>query len=72
MFEAYERLVYDAMVGDRTLFSTATGIRAALAGVDAPPRRSAPVETYPVGSWDPESVHDLIAPHGWRMPFGRR
>ena len=26
MLEAYERLVYDAMVGDRTLFSSATGI----------------------------------------------
>jgi glucose-6-phosphate 1-dehydrogenase len=72
VLEAYERLVYDAMVGDRTRFSTATGIerlwQVSTPLLDDPP----PVETYPIGSWGPESVHDLIAPHGWRMPFERR
>ena len=72
VLEAYERLVYDAMVGDRTLFSSATGIERLwqVSGplLDDPP----PIETYPVGSWGPESVHDLIAPHGWRLPFERR
>jgi glucose-6-phosphate 1-dehydrogenase len=30
------------------------------------------IEATPVGSLGPESVHDLVAPHGWRLPFERR
>ena len=47
VLEAYERLIHDAMVGDRTLFSTADGHRAALAGVDTAARRSAPGRDLP-------------------------
>jgi glucose-6-phosphate 1-dehydrogenase len=70
--EAYERLILDAMAGDHTLFTTADGIER-LWEVSAPLLESPPeVIPYPVGSWGPEAVHDLIAPKRWRLPFERR
>jgi len=71
VLEAYERLILDAMRGDRTLFTTAEGIerlwQVSTHLLDAPP----PVRLYPPGSWGPKSVHQLIAPHAWRLPFER-
>jgi glucose-6-phosphate 1-dehydrogenase len=29
------------------------------------------VRLYEPGSWGPKSVHQLIAPHAWRLPFER-
>jgi glucose-6-phosphate 1-dehydrogenase len=66
--EAYERLIHDAMIGDRALFTSAEGIErlweVATPMLENPP----PLETYPPGSWGPESVHDLIAPRRWYLP----
>ena len=71
VLEAYERLILDAMRGDRTLFTTAEGIerlwQVSTQLLEAPP----PVRLYPPGSWGPKSVHQLIAPHAWRLPFER-
>jgi glucose-6-phosphate 1-dehydrogenase len=71
VLEAYERLILDAMRGDRTLFTSATGIerlwQVSMPLLDAPP----PVRLYETGSWGPKSVHQLIAPHAWRLPFER-
>lgn len=71
VLEAYERLILDAMRGDRTLFTTAEGIerlwQVSTHLLDSPP----PVRLYPPGSWGPKSVHQLIAPHAWRLPFER-
>jgi glucose-6-phosphate 1-dehydrogenase len=71
VLEAYERLILDAMRGDRTLFTTAEGIErlweVSIPLLDSPP----PVRLYPVGSWGPKSIHQLIAPHAWRLPFER-
>jgi glucose-6-phosphate 1-dehydrogenase len=71
VLEAYERLILDAMRGDRTLFTTAEGIerlwQVSTQLLDAPP----PVRLYPPGSWGPKSIHQLIAPHAWRLPFER-
>jgi glucose-6-phosphate 1-dehydrogenase len=71
VLEAYERLILDAMRGDHTLFTTAEGIerlwQVAIPLLDAPP----PVRLYPPGSWGPKSVHQLVAPHAWRLPFER-
>jgi glucose-6-phosphate 1-dehydrogenase len=71
VLEAYERLILDAMRGDRTLFNTAEGIErlweVSIPLLEAPP----PVRLYPPGSWGPKSVHQLIAPHAWRLPFER-
>lgn len=71
VLEAYERLILDAMRGDHTLFTTAEGIeslweRSAPLLADPPP-----VKGYPQGSWGPNAIHQLIAPHAWRLPFER-
>jgi glucose-6-phosphate 1-dehydrogenase len=71
ILEAYERLVYDAMVGDHTLFTTAEGIER-LWEVSTPLLQDPPpVRVYPAGSWGPNAIHQLIAPHAWRLPFER-
>ncbi len=71
VLEAYERLILDAMRGDHTLFNSAEGIerlwQVSIPLLDAPP----PVRLYAPGSWGPKSVHQLIAPHAWRLPFER-
>jgi glucose-6-phosphate 1-dehydrogenase len=71
VLEAYERLILDAMRGDRTLFTTSEGIErlweVSVPLLEAPP----PVRLYQPGSWGPKSVHQLIAPHAWRLPFER-
>jgi glucose-6-phosphate 1-dehydrogenase len=71
VLEAYERLILDAMRGDHTLFTTAEGIErlweVSTPLLEAPP----PVSLYPPGSWGPKSIHQLIAPHAWRLPFER-
>ncbi len=71
VLEAYERLILDAMRGDHTLFTTAEGIErlweVSIPLLENPP----PVRLYPQGSWGPKSVHQLVAPHAWRLPFER-
>ena len=72
VLEAYERLILDAMRGDRTLFTMAEGIErlwdVSMPLLQAPP----PVRLYEQGSWGPKSVHQLVAPHAWRLPFERQ
>ena len=71
VLEAYERLILDAMRGDRTLFTTADGIErlweVSTALLENPP----PVRVYAPGSWGPNAIHQLIAPYAWRLPFER-
>ena len=69
--EAYERLILDAMRGDRTLFTTAEGIER-LWEVSQPLLDDPPlVRPYAAGSWGPNAIHQLIAPYAWRLPFER-
>jgi glucose-6-phosphate 1-dehydrogenase len=66
--EAYERLIHDAMLGDRTLFTRADGIErlweVAAPVLQAPP----PVRIYEPGSWGPAGTDELIAPGRWHLP----
>jgi glucose-6-phosphate 1-dehydrogenase len=66
--EPYERLMYDAMLGDRTLFTDAHGIEslwaASSALIDDPP----PLHRYAPGSYGPQKMHELIAPRRWWLP----
>ena len=70
--EAYERLVHDAMLGDQTLFASADGIErlweVATPLLERPPR---PLP-YPRGSWGPEEIDTLVAPHRWHLPYAVR
>ena len=71
VLEAYERLILDAMRGDHTLFCTAEGIER-LWEVSARLLESPhPVRIYAPGSWGPQSIYQLVAPHAWRLPFER-
>jgi glucose-6-phosphate 1-dehydrogenase len=71
VLEAYERLIYDAIRGDRTLFTTALGIER-LWEVSVPVLENPPVvRPYQPGSWGPNQIHQLIAPRTWRLPFER-
>ena len=71
VLEAYERLILDVMRGDHMLFNTAEGIerlwQVSIQLLQAPPR----VHYYAPGSWGPTAIHQLIAPHAWRLPFER-
>ncbi|MGH8227268.1 MAG: glucose-6-phosphate dehydrogenase [Steroidobacteraceae bacterium] len=71
VLEAYERLILDAMRGDHTLFTTAQGIER-LWELSAPLLETPPpVRLYAPSSWGPNAIHQLIAPHAWRLPFER-
>jgi glucose-6-phosphate 1-dehydrogenase len=72
VLEAYERLIYDAVRGDRTLFTSASGIERlweiSQPLLDNPP----PIRPYAQGTWGPNQIHQLIAPYTWRLPFERQ
>ena len=69
--EGYERLILEAMLGDQSLFTRSDEIErlweVATPLLDDPP----PVEPYDRGSWGPDAVRHLIAPHRWYLPAGQ-
>ena len=72
VLEAYERLIYDAARGDRTLFTSASGIER-LWEISQPLIENPPtVRPYSQGTWGPNQIHQLIAPFTWRLPFERQ
>ena len=72
--EAYERLIFDAMVGDQTLFIRGDEAEAAWAVIDpieqgwAQSKR--PPEPYVPGTWGPKRAMDLIELDGRRWVHG--
>ena len=71
VLEAYERLILDAMRGDHTLFTTAEGIERLWEVSQPLLERPPPVRGYSPGSSGPNAIHQLVAPHAWRLPFER-
>jgi glucose-6-phosphate 1-dehydrogenase len=72
---AYERLLFDAMSGDSTLYARADAVEAAWKFVEPVQRvwNSNPeqkVYGYRAGTWGPEITHKLIegSKTGWRFP----
>jgi glucose-6-phosphate 1-dehydrogenase len=66
--EAYEHLIYEAMLGNRALFTRSDGIER-LWEISAPLlERPRPVEIYKKGSWGPSSIDDVVGHHGWCLP----
>jgi glucose-6-phosphate 1-dehydrogenase len=70
--EAYERLSFDAMRGERTLFTTSEGIERLWEISQPLLDNPLPVRPYDPGSYGPNQIHQLIAPSAWRLPFERR
>lgn len=73
--EAYERLLYDCMAGDSTLYAHADAVETAWKFV-APIQKqwnenpAIKLYGYPAGTWGPETACDLIeeSSEGWRFP----
>jgi glucose-6-phosphate 1-dehydrogenase len=72
---AYERLLYDVMLGDSTLFSRDDEVETAWKFLEPIQRAwannpSIKVYGYPAGTWGPEHANDLIEGEGltWRYP----
>jgi glucose-6-phosphate 1-dehydrogenase len=72
--EAYERVLFDALLGDATLFIREDEVGEAwriveplLEAFDA---HTVPLHTYPAGTWGPLQADALLArsDHRWRMP----
>jgi glucose-6-phosphate 1-dehydrogenase len=68
--DAYERLIHDVMIGDRTLFTTSEAIERLWEIADPVVREPPPVEIYEAGSWGPGEAEALLAPHRWHAPTG--
>lgn len=75
--DAYERLLFDAFAGDKTLFTRSDGIENAwclidsiLAGWSGP--AAPPLITYERGSWGPTEADELLQQNGhtWRLGCG--
>ncbi|MFN2595454.1 MAG: glucose-6-phosphate dehydrogenase [Actinomycetota bacterium] len=65
LIEAYERLIHDALLGDRTLFNRADGIGRSWEIISAILENPPPLHIYPQGSWGPKEADQLIAPSRW-------
>jgi glucose-6-phosphate 1-dehydrogenase len=65
----YERLLEDAMSGDRMLFTRQDNVDATWAVVDPVLKDYPPAIPYPQGSWGPKEAEALIAKYGgWHNP----
>ena len=66
--DAYERLINDVMLGDRTFFTSSEAIERlweiSQPLLEDPP----PVIPYEPGSWGPAEADELIAPRRWHLP----
>jgi glucose-6-phosphate 1-dehydrogenase len=60
--EAYERLLYDALVDDHTLFIREHGIERSWDVVAPAVEHPGPIHPYPAGSWGPAAAGDLLGP----------
>lgn len=72
---AYERLLFDSMIGDKTLFAKADEVLAAWKFLNPILKSWAsnpgiPIFGYPAGAWGPEKADDLIEEKEmtWRYP----
>jgi glucose-6-phosphate 1-dehydrogenase len=68
LIEAYERLLHDALLGDRTLFTRADGIERTWEVVEEVLQNPPALHGYEQGSWGPREADALIAPHRWHFP----
>ncbi|MFT0850104.1 glucose-6-phosphate dehydrogenase [Achromobacter sp. F4_2707] len=65
----YERLLGDALAGDRSLFASQAAVEAAWRVLDNVLTDHNKAHTYEKGSWGPAQADDLLGPHGpWHNP----
>jgi glucose-6-phosphate 1-dehydrogenase len=67
--DAYERVIGDAMSGDRTLFARQDYVEEAWRIVDPVLKKATAIHEYEPGSWGPPEVDKNVAPPGgWHNP----
>jgi glucose-6-phosphate 1-dehydrogenase len=66
--DAYERLIHDVMVGDRTLFTSSEAIERLWEISEPVLEQPSPLHAYEPGSWGPDAADLLIAPRRWHLP----
>ena len=67
--DAYERVLSDAMTGDRTLFAREDYVEEAWRIVDSVLQAGTPIHEYEPGTWGPSEAYGQIAPPGgWQNP----
>jgi len=67
--DAYERVLSDALAGDRTLFAREDYVEEAWRIVEPVLGAVTPVHTYEVGTWGPAQVAAVTPPGGWVDPI---
>ena len=68
--EAYERVLTDAMEGDRTLFARQDYVEEAWRIVDPVLKAATPVFEYEPKTWGPSEVAAKVTPPGgWQNPL---
>ncbi|WHZ14667.1 MAG: Glucose-6-phosphate 1-dehydrogenase [Nitrospira sp.] len=68
--DVYERLLGDAMTGDRTLFAREHYVEEAWRIVDPVLKKGTPVHEYEPNTWGPSQViQNLSPPGGWHNPI---
>ncbi len=71
--DAYERVLTDAMAGDRTLFAREDYVEEAWRIVDPVLKQGTPIHEYEPGKWGPAEVDAVVAPPGgWQNPVVTR
>jgi glucose-6-phosphate 1-dehydrogenase len=63
----YVRLIHDALIGDRSLYTRPDGLAAAWDVVDPLLSSPPPIASYAPGSWGPTEARKLIAPGRWLL-----
>ena len=67
--DAYERVLGDAMIGDRSLFAREDYVEEAWRIVDPVLKSGTPVNEYEPGTWGPQEVGETVTPPGgWVNP----
>jgi glucose-6-phosphate 1-dehydrogenase len=66
--DAYERLIHDVMIGDRTLFTTSEAVERLWQISQPLLYQPPPAQPYAPGSWGPAAIDELIAPSRWHLP----
>jgi glucose-6-phosphate 1-dehydrogenase len=70
--DAYERVLTDAMTGDRSLFAREDYVEEAWRIVDPILQAGTPVTPYAPGTWGPREMAGLTPPGGWVDPAPSR
>jgi len=66
--DAYERVLSDALAGDRTLFAREDYVEEAWRIVDPVIKSGTPLYPYESGTWGPEEVESVAPLGGWSNP----